>query len=102
MTQASLLTPRIVGGRLVFETDDRRKLSTTGNSTSVSLDKSILELVGILEDQDDQVDGVSAEQTYRIDPERGEVVVELRLPLPDQDALPKLPTGQPITPEAAD
>lgn len=83
MAPAKLLQPVRLAGRIVYEVIDEQKLSASGNSVAVRLNKGILELIGVVNGDRRPVDGVDTEVTYRVDPEQGKTTIEIELPIQD-------------------
>lgn len=107
MTRPILLTSGEKSGRSVYEGVDTRPIRESGGSLVSSFDKGILELLGVV-DQDGLVEDLEVDQHYMIFPDRGELVVQERIPIQDASALrerivdPELVADPEIVPEPAD
>lgn len=101
MTGSILLTSGEQSGRQVYEGVDTRLLRKSGGSFVSSKSKDILQLLGIV-DQDELVDEIPVEQHYQVFVDRGELVVQERIPIQDASALREKIVEPAVTPEAAD
>jgi hypothetical protein len=101
MNGSILLTSGEKSGRRVYEGVDTRPLRKSGGSYVSSFSKDVLELLGIV-DQDELVDQVDVNQHYQIFVDRGELVVQERIPIQDSSALREKIVEPATIPEPAD